>query len=90
MVNLIKEKNCETIANVEVPTDLLSPTGKKRKEQNTQKNQGNIHTEMTGGENAPKKKAKTANIMPQYNAQLKDFFEQPLKDAGYPGLNRIC
>ena len=28
--------------------------------------------------------------MPQYNAELKDFFEQPLKDAGYPGLNRIC
>ena len=44
---------------------------------------------MTGGD-APKKKAKTATIMPQYNEELKDFFEQLLKDAGYPGLNRIC
>ena len=58
MVNLIKAKNCETITHVEVPTDLLSPTGKKWKEQSNQKNQGNLHTEMTGGD-APKKKAKT-------------------------------
>ena len=40
-------------------------------------------------ENATKK-AKTTNTMPQYNADLKDFFAQPIKDAGYPGLNKIC
>ena len=90
MVNLIKAKNCKTITHVEVLTDLLSPTGKKLKEQGTQKNQRNLHMEMTGEENALRKKTKTANIMLQYNAELKDFFEQPLKDAGYPGLNRIC
>ena len=89
MVNLIKAKNCETITHVEVPTDLLSPTGKKRKEQSHQKGPVTPHTEVSGGD-APKKKAKTATNMPQYNAELKDFFEQPLKDAGYPGLNRIC
>jgi len=89
MVNLIKAKNCETITHVEVPTDLLSPTGKKRKEQSHQKDSATTNNDVTGGD-APKKKVKTAAIMAPYNAELKDFFEQPLKDAGYPGLNRIC
>jgi len=90
MVNLIKAKTCKTITHVEVLTDLLSLAGKNRKEQISEKKQCNQHTDMAMEENAPKKKAKTTDTMPPYHADLKDFFPQPIKDAGYLGLNRIC
>ena len=77
-----------TIKHVEVPTELLSPSGKKRKEPVVELSPGSKPQEMAQEVETPKKKAK--NIKPPYHAELKVFFEQLLKDAGHPGLNRIC
>ena len=88
MVNLIKAKNCETITPVKVPTNLLSPASKKRKEQIVENNPCNKQTEMAQEVDTHKKKGKISK--PLNHADLMVFFEQQLKDAGHPGLNRIC
>ena len=78
------------ITHVEVPTNLLChlPHGKRERNKLWRKllHQAHVAPEV----DAPKKKARISTSTPPYHADFKEFFEQPLKDAGYPGLNRIC
>ena len=89
MINLNRTKNCETITQVEVPaTELLAPTSSKRK--------GTVLGETPASGSEVKQKPdvaptpKKAKIVQPSSPQLKECFEQPLKDAGNPVLSKFC
>lgn len=88
LVHAIQAKNCENISHVEVPTDLLEPS-RKRKAQANDTKEGDV----SGGKEEEKpnsKKNNVSRVVHPYSTDLAEFFEQPLKDAGNPGLSRIC
>ena len=87
MSNLVKAKSCEMISHIEVPTELLRPS-KKRSGTGTKTADTN-NTTVTDAEPFPKKGKATRQIQP-YSQDLKKIFDQPMKDANYPGINRIC
>ena len=87
MVRAINAKNCENISHVEVPTDLLEPSRKRKVD--VLDTRGGGHT-MEKDENTGKKRNNGDRIVHPYSTDLEEFFKQPLKDAGNPGLSKIC
>ena len=85
---LINSKNCENISHVKVPTDLLEPS-KKRKEQETYTKRKDVSSARRE-EGPSSKKNNVGRVVHPYSTDLKEFFKQPLQDAGNPGLSRIC
>ena len=86
MSNLVKAKSCEMISHIEVPTDLLRPS---KKRSGAAKTVDTTNTTVTDADTFPKKGKATPQIQP-YSQELKKIFDQPMKDANYPGINRIC
>jgi len=88
LVHAINSKNCENISHVEVPTDLLDPSRKRKPQgQDTKAKEGST----AQGDDEPRNKRKNAGrLVHPYSHELAEFFKQPLKDAGNPGLTRIC
>jgi hypothetical protein len=86
MSNLVKAKSCEMISHIEVPTDLLRPS---KKRSGAAKTVDTTNTTVKDADPFPKKGKATPQIQP-YSQELKKIFDQPMKDANYPGINRIC
>jgi hypothetical protein len=87
MTNLVKAKSCEMISHIEVPTELLRPSKKRPGAAST-----TVDTNTTTGTDAEPltKKGKATRQTQPYSQELKKLFDQPMKDANYPGINRIC
>ena len=88
LVHAINSKNCENISHVEVPTDLLEPS-KKRKALETDTKEKDV-SRAKGEEGPSSKKNNVGRVVHPYSTDLAEFFKQPLQDAGNPGLTRIC
>jgi hypothetical protein len=86
MSNLVKAKSYEMISHIEVPTDLLRPS---KKRSGAAKTVDTTNKTVTDADPFPKKGKATPQIQP-YSQELKKIFDQPMKDANYPGINRIC
>jgi hypothetical protein len=86
MSNLVKAKSCEMISHIEVPTDLLRPS---KKRSGAAKTVDTTNKTVTDADPFPKKGKATPQIQP-YSQELKKIFDQPMKDANYHGINRIC
>jgi hypothetical protein len=76
LVHAISSKNCENISHVEVPTDLLEPS-KKRKAQETD-TKGKDISSARGEEGPISKKNNVGRVVHPYSTDLAEFFKQPL------------
>ena len=87
MVNLIKAKNCDIITHVEVPTDILTPNSKKRK---SMEDKESTPGQYNNNQAYKKVKGKKPRMDHAHNKELAAWFQNPIKEAGHPGLSHIC
>jgi len=87
MTNLVKAKSCEMISHIEVPTELLQPSRKRSSA--APKAADTIATTIKDMDPLTKK-GKAARQTQPYSQDLKKLFDQPMKDANYPDINRVC
>ena len=88
MTNLVKAKSCEMISHIKVPTTELLGPSKKRSGAATKA--ADTNTTTVKDVDPLTKKGKATRQTQPYSQDLKKLFDQPMKDANYPGINRIC
>ncbi len=93
LLNVLQTKNCHSIYHDELPNELREKTGIQGVLHDTKRVASTLGcppATMDQPMRDPKKQKQTQRIMERYNKKLEAYFEEAMKIANNPGLQRVC